>query len=91
MSLDLEQCRLVQRAVNNGWSYEMIAKKWGINRYDVTLIVRCNREKYPLDEYHLIDSPTYPRQKLDEPMGAWDVRLSMKLAKLPMSQWAAAL
>ena len=91
MSLSLEQCVLVQRAINNGWSYEMVAKKWGIERGHVTLIVKCGREKYPLDEYLQIDSPNYPRKKLDEPMCAWDVRLSMRLARLPMSQWAAAI
>ena len=91
MSLDLEQCRLVQRAVNNGWSYEMVAKKWGVERFHVTLIVKCGRKKFPLDEYLQIDNADYPRKTLDEPVGAWDVRLSMKLAKLPMSQWAAAI
>lgn len=91
MSLDLEQCVLVQRAINNGWSYEMVAKKWDIERRDVTLIVKCGREKYPLDEYPLIDNPDYPRKKLDEPMCAWDVRLSMRLARLPMSEWAAVI
>ena len=91
MSLSLKRCVRVQRAINNGWSYEMVARKWGIQRRDVTLIVKCGRKKFPLDEYLLIDNPDYPRQKLDEPIGAWDVRLSMKLAKLPMSQWAEAL
>tara|TARA_B100000787_G_C16067734_1_gene238468 strand:- start:353 stop:706 length:354 start_codon:yes stop_codon:yes gene_type:complete len=103
MSLDLEQCNLVIQKINKGVPIKVIAKRFNVNSYDITLINRCKTNKYPLDEYRLIDDPDYKHNpinekcKIGEPNGAnlgskgWDLRMSLRLAKLPMSKWAAAL
>ena len=101
--LDLDECKVVIKKINSGVAAKVIAKKFEVDLYDITLINRCRVNKFPLDEYKLIDDPNYRLQpinhkcKIAEPTGnnlgsqGWDIRMSLKLAKLPMSEWAAAL
>ena len=101
--LDLDECKVVIKKINSGVSAKVIAKKFEVDLYDITLINRCRSSKFPLDEYKLIDDPNYRLKAIDhkckiaEPTGGnlgsqgWDIRMSMKLSRLPMSAWAAAL
>ena len=101
--LDLDECKVVIKKINSGVAAKVIAKKFEVDLYDITLINRCRVNKFPLDEYKLIDDPDYRHNpinekcKIGEPNGAnlgskgWDLRMSLRLAKLPMSKWADAL
>jgi|TARA_B100000795_G_scaffold242145_1_gene205252 hypothetical protein len=101
--LNLDECRVVIKEINAGFPAKVIAKRFSINLYDVALINRCRISKYPLDEYKLIDDPDYSRfpiyesSQIRKPLGdylgsqGWDLRMSMRLARLPMSEWANAI
>ena len=91
MSLTLEQCKEVVKRKNAGMLSAEIAKKYDMPLYHVTLIMKCNKNTYPLDEYLLIDNPAYKFSPLHENKCSWDLRLSLRLAKLPMSKWADAI
>ena len=91
MSLDLEQCKEVVKRKNAGMLSAEIAKKYDMPLYHVTLIMKCNKNTYPLDEYLLIDNPAYKFSPLHEKKCAWDLRLSLRLSRLPMSKWADAI
>ena len=91
MSLDLKQCQSVVKKINAGMLASEIAKKYDMPRYHVTLIMKCNRNTYPLNEYLLIDNSAYKFSPLNENKCSWDLRLSLRLARLPMSKWADAI
>ena len=91
MSLTLEQCQSVVKRKNAGMLSAEIAKKYDMPLYHVTLIMKCNKNTYPLDEYLLIDNPAYKFSPLNENKCSWDLRLSLRLAKLPMSKWSDAI
>ena len=91
MSLNLEQCKEVVKRKNAGMLASEIAKKYDMPRYHVTLIMKCNRNTYPLNEYLLIDNPAYKFSPLNENKCSWDLRLSLRLARLLMSKWADAI
>jgi len=101
--LNLDECKVVIKKINSGVAAKVIAKKFEVDLYDITLINRCRSSKFPLDDYKLIDDPNYRLEAIDhkckiaEPTGknlgsqGWDIRMSMKLSRLPMSAWATAL
>ena len=91
MSLNLEQFQSVVKRKNAGMLSAEIAKKYDMPLYHVTLIMKCQRNRYPLNEYLLIDNPAYKFSPLHEKKCAWDLRLSLRLSRLPMSKWAEAL
>ena len=91
MILNLEQCQDVVKCKNAGMLSSEIAKKYDMPLYHVTLIMKCNRNRYPLNEYLLIDNPAYKFSPLHENKCSWDLRLSLRLARLPMSKWADAI
>ena len=91
MSLNLEQCQEVVKRKNAGMLASEIAKKYDMPRDHVTLSMKCNRNTYPLNEYLLIDNPAYKFSPLNENKCSWDLRLSLRLARLPMSKWADAI
>jgi hypothetical protein len=91
MSLTLEQCQSVVKRRNAGMLSAEIAKKYDMPLYHVTLIMKCQRNRYPLNEYLLIDNPAYKFSPLHEKKCAWDLRLSLRLSRLPMSKWADAI
>ena len=91
MSLTVEQGKEVVKRKNAGMLASEIAKKYDMPRYHVTLIMKCNRNTYPLNEYLLIDNPAYKFSPLNENKCSWDLRLSLRLARLPMSKWADAI
>ena len=91
MILNLEQCQDVVKRKNAGMLSAEIAKKYDMPLYHVTLIMKCQRNRYPLNEYLLIDNPAYKFSPLHENKCSWDLRLSLRLARLPMSKWADAI
>ena len=91
MILNLEQCQEVVKRRNAGMLSAEIAKKYDMPLYHVTLIMKCQRNSYPLNEYLLIDNPAYKFSPLHEKKCAWDLRLSLRLSRLPMSKWADAI
>ena len=91
MSLTLEQCQSIVKRKNAGMLSAEIAKKYDMPLYHVTLIMKCQRNRYPLNEYLLIDNPAYKFSPLHEKKCAWDLRLSLRLSRLPMSKCADAI
>jgi len=89
--LNLEECKAVVSRLNKHEPWWAISATMGITQKDVALIARCKRKKFPLEDYKLIEQPGYKYSPLDEPSNGWDMRLSMRLSRLPMSEWAAAL
>jgi|TARA_R110002167_G_scaffold200950_1_gene404364 hypothetical protein len=101
--LSLDECKDVIKKINSGVPAKVIAKRFNVDPYDITLINRCRVCKYPLDEYKLIDDTNYKFRpindscKIGDTSGSnagsqgWDLRMSMKLSRLPISAWAAAL
>ena len=66
MSLTLEQCQSIVKRKNAGMLSAEIAKKYDMPLYHVTLIMKCQRNRYPLNEYLLIDNPAYKFSPLHE-------------------------
>jgi len=89
--LNLEECKDVIKRYNRAQPPWAIAAELGITRKDIRAIRHCQRFHRPMDNY-LVEYDNFdPRETIDENPCAWDIRLSMKLARLPMSEWAAAL
>ena len=91
MSLTLEQCQSIVKRKNAGMLSAEIAKNYDMPLYHVTLIISSLRRRYRLNEYLLIDNPAYKFSPLHEKKCAWDLRLSLRLSRLPMSKWADAI
>ena len=89
--LTLAECKEVVRRTNNAQSKLTVAASMGVPPEHVALIGRCNRARYPLTDYLIIDEPGYPLKPITENLEGWDLRLSLRLAKLPMSQWGTAV
>lgn len=101
--LNLSECRAVIKEINAGVPAKLIAKNFNIENKDVSLISRCREYKYPLTDYKQIDDADYRFEPINykctiaAPTGknggsqGWDIRMSLKLAKLPMSKWGDAL
>ena len=64
MILNLEQCQDVVKCKNAGMLSSEIAKKYDMPLYHVTLIMKCNRNRYPLNEYLLIDNTNQQRRSV---------------------------
>ena len=64
--LDLDECKVVIKKINSGVAAKVIAKKFEVDLYDITLINRCRVNKFPLDEYKLIDDPDYRHNPINE-------------------------
>ena len=82
MTLDHDQCEVVIKKYNAATPAWSIAATMGITRNDIRAIRYCKKNHLPLTDY---------KCALSERPCAWDLRLSMKLARLPMSKWAEAL
>ena len=92
MTLNHDQCVDVIKKYNAGIPAWSIAATMGITRNDIRAIRYCKKNHLPLTDYKFaISDPEYKFGPLSERPCAWDLRLSMKLARLPMSKWAEAL
>jgi hypothetical protein len=89
--LTLDECKEVIRRTNNAQSKWKVAESMGVPPEHVALIGRCSRARYPLTDYLIIDQPDYHLKPITENLEGWDLRLSLRLAKLPMSEWGAAV
>ena len=89
--LDLEQCKDIIKRHESGQPAWAICGELKISSGHVKAIRHCKKYHYPLTDYLVIFDKLSKDKRIDEPMGAWDLRLSLSLSRLPMSQWAAAL
>jgi hypothetical protein len=89
--LTLAECKEVVRRTNNAQSKWKVAESMGVPPEHITLITRCKVNRFPLTDYLIIDIPNYHLKPIREKDYQWDIRLSQRLAKLPMSEWGAAV
>ena len=89
--LTKEECHEVLRLRYNAVPNWSIASSMNIPTEVITRIGSCARHHFPLEDYMIFDRPGYHLKPLGEKLEAWDLRLSLKLQRLPMSEWATAL
>ena len=89
--LSLDECKDVIKRHNGGQPTWAICGELGISAGHVKAIRHCKRCHYPLTDYLFIFDKLNKDKPIEEPPCSWDIRLSMRLARLPMSEWAAAL
>ena len=89
--LDLDECKVVIKRHNSGQPTWAICAELGVSAGHIKAIRHCKRYHYPLTNYLDIFDKLSRDKPIEEPPSSWDIRLSMRLARLPMSEWAAAL
>ena len=89
--LNKAECKEVVRLTRNGIPKGIVMATMGVSSNTITRIGACVRHDYPLEDYMIFDRPDYHLKPLGEKMEAWDLRLSLRMQRLPFSQWAAAL
>ena len=89
--LSKAECTEVLRRRHGGESNWSITASTGVSADTIRRIGACSRHHFPLEDYMVYDQPNYHFKPLGEKIEAWDIRLSMRLQRLPMSQWAAAI
>ena len=89
--LSLDECKDVIKRHNGGQPTWAICGELGISAGHVKAIRHCKRNHYPLTDYLFIFDKLNSEKAIEEPPCSWDIRLSMRLSRLPMSKWAAAL
>lgn len=89
--LSLKECRDVIRRYNAHQPAWAIAAELGISAKHIKAIRHCHRYHKSMANY-LVEYDTHnPNKTIDENPCSWDIRLSMRLARLPISEWAEAL
>ena len=92
MTLNHDQCVDVIKKYNAGIPAWSIAVTMDISREDIRAIRYCKKNHFPLTDYHVVlTDKEYKFRPLNEKSGSWDLRMSMKLSRLPMSEWASAI
>ena len=89
--LTVDECKDVIKRYNRGQPPWAIAVELDISREDIRGIRHCKRQCWPLTDYKVAFDEAHKKSTIDEKESPWDLRMSMKLARLPMSEWAAAL
>jgi hypothetical protein len=89
--LSLDECKDVINRHNGGQPPWAICAELKISSGHLKAIRHCKRYHHPLTDYLFIFEKLNSEKAIQETPCAWDIRLSMKLARLPMSKWAEAL
>jgi hypothetical protein len=89
--LSKAECTEVLSRRRGGESNWSIASNMSIPTDTIRRIGACSNKHFPIEDYMIYDRPDYHLKPLGEKIEAWDIRLSMRLQRLPMSQWAAAI
>ncbi len=89
--LNKAECTKVQRRRHGGEPNWSIASSMGIPTDTIRRIGACYGKHFPLEDYMVYDQPNYHFKPLSEKIEPWDIRLSMRLQRLPMSEWGAAI
>jgi len=90
-TLSLDECIDVIKRHKSGQPTWAICAELGVSAGHIKAIRHCKRYHYPLTDYLDIFDKLSRDRPIEEPPCCWDIRLSMRLARLPMSEWAAAL
>jgi hypothetical protein len=89
--LNKNECTEVLSRRRNGEPNWSIASAMNIPADSIRRIGACSRHHFPLEDYMIYDRSDYHFKPLGEKIEAWDIRLSMRLQRLPMSEWGAAV
>ena len=89
--LTLDECKDVIKRHKEGQPPWAICAELKISSGHLKAIRHCKRYHYPLTDYLFIFDKLNSEKAIEEPPCSWDIRLSMRLSRLPMSKWAAAL
>ena len=89
--LNKAECTEVLSRRRNGEPNWSIASNMGISTDTIRRIGACSNKHFPIEDYLIYDLPDYYLKPLGEKLEAWDLRLSLKLQRLPMSEWGAAI
>jgi len=89
--LNKDECLAILRRRHGGESNWSITASTGVSADSIRRIGACSRHHFPLEDYMIYDLPNYRFKPLSEKIEPWDIRLSMRLQRLPFSQWAAAI
>ena len=90
-SLTLDECKDVIKRYESGQPTWAICAELKVSSGHIKAIRHCKRYHYPLTDYLSIFDKLSRDKPIDEKPCSWDIRLSMRLAKLPMSEWAKAI
>jgi len=90
-ALTLDECKEVIRLHYLGKPTWAISGQLKISSGHIKAIRYCNKLQYPLTDYLMIFDKQSKDRPIDEKPCAWDIRLSMRLARLPFSEWANAI
>lgn len=89
--LSLEQCEDIIKRHKSGQPTWAICGELKVSSGVVKAIKHCKKHHYPLTDYLVIFDKLSKYKRIDEPIGTWDLRLSIRLSGLPMSKWADAI
>ena len=90
-TLNKDECLAILRRRHGGESNWSITVSTGVSADTIRRIGACYGKHFPLEDYMIYDLPDYRFKPLSEKIEPWDIRLSMRLQRLPMAEWGAAI